>query len=86
MEVDLTDEQRLLRDTCRDFADRELKPNARRWDREHRHPAEAVRKAFELGLPGVAMPEEWGGAGLDTVATRSRWRRSRAAMPRSASS
>ncbi|HET9753626.1 MAG TPA: acyl-CoA dehydrogenase family protein, partial [Myxococcales bacterium] len=68
MEVDLTDEQRLLRDTCRDFADKELKPNAKRWDREHKYPAEAVKKAFELGLAGVAIPSEWGGAGMDSVA------------------
>jgi butyryl-CoA dehydrogenase len=68
MEVDLTDEQRLLRDTCRDFADRELKPNAKRWDREHKYPAEAVKKCFELGLAGVAVPSDWGGAGMDSVA------------------
>jgi butyryl-CoA dehydrogenase len=68
MELELTDEQRLLRDTCREFADRELKPNARRWDREHKFPAEAVKKAFELGLGGVAVPAEWGGAGMDYVA------------------
>ena len=68
MEIELTEEQRLLRETCREFADRELKPNAKRWDREHKYPAEAVKKAFELGLGGVAVPSEWGGAGMDTVA------------------
>jgi len=68
MQIDLTEEQKLLRDTCRDFAEKELRPNAKRWDREHRYPAEAVRKAFELGLAGVAVPAEWGGAGMDTVA------------------
>src|SRR5215470_467979 len=68
MEIELTDEQRLLRDTCSEFADRELKPNAKRWDREHKYPAEAVRKAFELGLAGVAVPSEWGGSGMDNVA------------------
>ena len=68
MQIDLTEEQRLLRDTCRDFAARELTPNAKRWDREHRYPAEAVKKAFELGLSGVAVPTEWGGAGMDNVA------------------
>ena len=68
MEIELTEEQRLLRDTCREFADRELKPNAKRWDREHKFPAEAVKKAFELGLGGVAVPAEWGGAGMDNVA------------------
>ena len=68
MEIDLTPEQRLLRDTCREFADRELKPNAKSWDREHRYPKETVTKAFELGLGGVAVPPEWGGAGMDNVA------------------
>src|SRR5438045_4436959 len=68
MEIELTEEQRLLRETCREFADRELKPNAKRWDREHRYPAEAVKKAFELGLGRVAAPSEWGGAGMDNVA------------------
>jgi butyryl-CoA dehydrogenase len=68
MQIELTEEQRMLRDTCREFADRELRPNARRWDREHEFPAEAVHKAFELGLGGVAVPSEWGGAGMDNVA------------------
>ena len=68
MQIDLTEEQKLLRDTCRDFADKELRPHAKRWDREHRYPADAVKKAFELGLAGVAVPSEWGGAGMDNVA------------------
>jgi butyryl-CoA dehydrogenase len=67
MEIELSVEQSLLRDTCREFAARELTPNARRWDREHRYPSEAVKKAFELGLGGVAVPAEWGGAGMDNV-------------------
>ncbi len=67
MEIELSEEQRLLRDTCRDFAAKELTPNAKRWDREHKYPAEAVKKAFELGLGGVAVPSEWGGAGMDNV-------------------
>ena len=61
MQIDLSEEQRLLRDTCREFADKELRPNAKKWDREHRFPAEAVKKLFELGLGGVAVPSEWGG-------------------------
>jgi butyryl-CoA dehydrogenase len=67
MQTELTEEQRLLRDTCREFAARELVPHARRWDREHRFPAEAVKKCFELGLAGVAVPAEQGGAGMDNV-------------------
>jgi butyryl-CoA dehydrogenase len=68
MQIELTEEQTLLRDTCRDFAARELTPNAKKWDREHTYPREAVQKAFELGLAAVAVPETWGGAGMDTVA------------------
>jgi butyryl-CoA dehydrogenase len=68
MDIELSEEQRLLRDTCREFADRELIPNAKRWDRAHEYPREAVAKAFELGLGGVAVPAEWGGAGMDNVA------------------
>ena len=68
MEIELSEEQRLLRDTCREFAERELKPNAKKWDREHQYPREAVQKAFELGLAAVAVPSEWGGSGMDNVA------------------
>ena len=67
MNFELTDEQRQVRDLCRDFADRELRPNARRWDARHEYPADAVRKLGELGLLGVAVPAEWGGAGMDSV-------------------
>ncbi|HEY2029892.1 MAG TPA: acyl-CoA dehydrogenase [Myxococcales bacterium] len=68
MDIELSEEQKLLRDTCREFADRELKPNAKKWDRAHEYPREAVQKAFELGLGGVAVPTEWGGAGMDNIA------------------
>ncbi|HSN14923.1 MAG TPA: acyl-CoA dehydrogenase [Anaeromyxobacteraceae bacterium] len=68
MPFELTEEQRQVRELCRDFADRELKPNARRWDAEHRFPAEAVRQLGELGLMGVAVPAEHGGAGMDPLA------------------
>src|SRR3989440_12737390 len=68
MQIDFPEGQKLLRDPCREFAEKELRPNARRWDREHRYPADAVRKAFELGLAGVAIPAEWGGSGMDNVA------------------
>jgi len=68
MHINLSEEQTLLRDTCRDFAARELTPNAKKWDREHRFPAQAVKNMAELGLMGVAVPAEWGGAGMDHVA------------------
>ncbi len=68
MDIELTEEQRQVRDLCREFAQQELKPNARRWDEEHHFPREAVRKLAELGLMGMAVPPEWGGAGMDSVA------------------
>jgi butyryl-CoA dehydrogenase len=67
MDVQLTEEQRQVRDLCREFADRELRPNARKWDEEHRFPKEAVKQLGEMGLMGVAVPAEWGGAGMDNV-------------------
>jgi butyryl-CoA dehydrogenase len=67
MDVELTEEQRQVRDMCRDFAARELAPNARRWDEHHEFPAAAVRQLGELGLLGIAVPAEWGGAGMDNV-------------------
>jgi len=68
MPFELTEEQRRVRELCRDFAERELKPNASRWDREHAFPAEAVRQLGEMGLMGVAVAAEHGGAGMDPVA------------------
>src|SRR5260370_35105823 len=85
MVIELSEEQRLLRDTCRDFAARELIPNAKRWDREHKFPSEAVEKAFELGLGGVAVPSEWAARAWITSPMRWPSRRSRAAAHRSAS-
>src|SRR5512140_2140424 len=68
MPFELTEEQRQVRELCREFADRELKPNARRWDREHHFPSEAVRQLGEMGLMGVAVSAEHGGAGMDPLA------------------
>ncbi len=67
MDLALTEEQRLLRDMVRDFATNEVEPVAASLDREHRFPAELVRKMGELGLMGMMVPEAYGGAGLDTV-------------------
>jgi butyryl-CoA dehydrogenase len=67
MNIQLTEEQRQVQDLCREFAAKELTPNARRWDAEHHFPSEAVKKLAEMGLLGVAVPAEWGGAGMDNV-------------------
>ncbi|HLT31037.1 MAG TPA: acyl-CoA dehydrogenase [Myxococcaceae bacterium] len=67
MNFELTDVQREIQRMTREFAARELIPNARKWDEEHAFPTEAVKQLGELGLMGVAVPEAWGGAGLDHV-------------------
>jgi len=67
MNFDLTDEQKAIRDLCRDFADNEVAPQAERNDAEERFPYDLVAKMAELGLMGLPFPEEYGGAGGDTV-------------------
>ncbi|MCC6160574.1 MAG: acyl-CoA dehydrogenase [Deltaproteobacteria bacterium] len=67
MHFDLTDEQRALRDMVRDFARNELKPIAAEIDEHHKFPTDIVKKMGELGLMGVAFPDEYGGAGMDYV-------------------
>ncbi len=57
----------LLRKTVRDFARAEVAPHARAWDHEERFPHEIVPKLAALGLLGIRIPEELGGAGMDTV-------------------
>ena len=64
---DLTDEQRDIRDLARRFADEVIAPQAAAWDREHRFPSDVVTQLGELGLLGVTIPVELGGAGADFV-------------------
>ena len=63
----LSEEQRLVRDTMRAFAQNELAPNAARWDRESHFPREQLRALGDLGALGMVVPERWGGAALDYV-------------------
>jgi butyryl-CoA dehydrogenase len=67
MDFDLTPEHRLIRDTARDFAAREIAPKAAELDKSGRWPTEIVKRLGELGFLGVAIPSELGGAGLDTL-------------------
>ncbi|MCG8459893.1 MAG: acyl-CoA dehydrogenase family protein, partial [Holophagales bacterium] len=67
MHIDLSDEQKMLRDEVRRFAEEVVKPVAKEIDAEGRFPREVYDQAGELGLAGVAVAEEWGGAGMDTV-------------------
>jgi short-chain 2-methylacyl-CoA dehydrogenase len=67
MDYDLTDEQALVRRTVREFAQQRVAPVAAELDRESRFPYELVSDLSELGLMGMTVPEEYGGAGSDTV-------------------
>ncbi|MCB1959811.1 MAG: acyl-CoA dehydrogenase [Rhodocyclaceae bacterium] len=61
----LTEEQEMIRDTLRAFAQEQLAPNAAEWDRNHTFPREALNGLAELGVLGMVVPEAWGGAGMD---------------------
>lgn len=67
MDLDLTEEQQLLQKSVRDFAQAEVKPHAKEIDESGRFPRDNFKKAAELGLTGVAVPENYGGAGMDHV-------------------
>jgi alkylation response protein AidB-like acyl-CoA dehydrogenase len=65
VDFDLTPDQREIRALTRDFARAEIEPYAGDWDRDHHFPRELYGKLAELGLMGVCVPEEYGGAGAD---------------------
>jgi short/branched chain acyl-CoA dehydrogenase len=67
VDLDLSHEHELVRDTVREFAREKVAPVAEELDREHRFPYELVAELGELGLMGMTIPEEYGGAGADTV-------------------
>ena len=58
----------MLQQTCRDFANNELVPIAAEVDKEHKYPTDAVKQLGDLGLMGIAVTDEYGGAGLDYLA------------------
>ena len=63
----LSEEQQLIRETARAFAEAEIAPNAATWDREARFPREAIEALGALGFMGMLVPDEFGGAGADHV-------------------
>jgi butyryl-CoA dehydrogenase len=67
MDFSLTDDQRLIRDTIRQFMEAEVRPGIRARDREEIFAAEELRKIGDLGCCGMLVPESWGGAGADTI-------------------
>jgi hypothetical protein len=63
----LSEEHQMIRDALRSYAQERLAPNAARWDREHYFPKDELKELAGLGAFGVAVPEQYGGAGLDYV-------------------
>ncbi|MEM1176331.1 MAG: acyl-CoA dehydrogenase family protein [Pseudomonadota bacterium] len=67
MQFALTEDQEMIRDAARDFAQNEIAPVAAQYDQSGEFPVETIAKAAELGFMGVEVPEEYGGAGLDPI-------------------
>lgn len=67
MDFKLTEEQKMIQAMARDFAQKEIKPIAARIDEEAIFPVETVKRMGELGFMGIEIPEEYGGAGMDTI-------------------
>jgi alkylation response protein AidB-like acyl-CoA dehydrogenase len=67
MDFDLTDEQRLLRDMVRDFAEKEIRPRAAEIDQTDEFPRDLWKRMAELDILGMTLPPEYGGAGMDTL-------------------
>jgi alkylation response protein AidB-like acyl-CoA dehydrogenase len=68
LDFELSEEQRMVRDSVREFVAKEIAPRAHEYDEQSRFPREQLKGLAELGLLGMIIPEEWGGAGFDTVA------------------
>ncbi len=67
MQFQLTDEQQLLRQTVREFAEGEIRPFVREWDEAQQFPSALIAKLADLGLMGIQFPEQWGGAGMSAI-------------------
>jgi len=67
MDFELTEEQQMIRDMARRFAESEIKPRAAELDAKHEHPAEIVKQLGELKMLSITVPEEYGGGGMDNV-------------------
>jgi len=67
MDFSFSSDQILIRDTVRQFMEAEVRPLIREYERTERFPIEQIRKLGELGCCGMLIPEEWGGAGADTI-------------------
>jgi alkylation response protein AidB-like acyl-CoA dehydrogenase len=67
MDFRLTEEQELLRRSVREFAETEIRPHVREWDEAQHFPSEIVATLASLGLMGIQVPEQYGGAGMSAI-------------------
>lgn len=67
MDFELTEEQSMVKDMARKFAEKEIRPVAAELDENHTHPAEIIKQLGELKMMGIAVPEKYGGGGMDNV-------------------
>src|SRR5437868_15475034 len=67
MDFRLTEEQELLRRSVREFAETEIRPHVREWDEAQHFPAEVIPTLASLGLMGIQVPEQYGGAGMSAI-------------------
>src|SRR5260221_1128045 len=67
MDFSLTDHQKLIRDTIRQFMETEVRPLVKELEREEKFPLDLLKKIADMGCCGMLIPEKWGGPGLDTV-------------------
>jgi len=67
MDFELTEEQQMVREMVQRFAETEIKPRAAEWDEKHEHPADICKQLGESKMMGIAVPEEYGGGGMDNV-------------------
>jgi butyryl-CoA dehydrogenase len=67
MDFDLTEDQRMIREAAKEFAEKEIRPVAAEMDEKCEFPEEVIKKLGELGFMGMMVPEEYGGAGMDAI-------------------
>jgi alkylation response protein AidB-like acyl-CoA dehydrogenase len=67
MDFDLTDEQKMLKKTVRDFAEKEIKPTRAEFDENEEYPIDILRRLGEMGIMGMSVPPEYGGSGADVI-------------------
>ena len=68
MDFELNEEQQQVKQSIREFAEAELRPHVMEWDESQKFPKEVFQEMGKLGLMGILVPEEYGGAGMDTIA------------------